>query len=59
MAEKSNPPCDLCGLDVESEDFVIRTREKTLKFCCEGCVGIFRMLNDPEEIDENIDQAAE
>lgn len=59
MANGDTPPCDLCGLDVETDSFTIKTKDKVLKFCCDGCVGIYRMLNDVEEVEEENDQAAE
>lgn len=36
--------CDLCGLDVGLQPLLLRTRQKTLQFCCEGCRGIYQML---------------
>ena len=42
--------CDLCGLDVGKKPFFLHTAEKTLQFCCEGCVGIYRMLNNVQEV---------
>jgi hypothetical protein len=48
MSEKRG--CDLCGLDVGNRPFLLRTAEKTLQFCCEGCVGIYRMLNNVREV---------
>lgn len=38
--------CDLCGLDVGKQPFPLRTPEKTLQFCCEGCKGIYQMLHN-------------
>jgi hypothetical protein len=43
--------CDLCGLPVERDDFRIRTPERILHFCCEGCQGIYRLLHQPVEVD--------
>ena len=50
--ENKNPPpsCDLCGLAVETDRYLIHTQERTLHFCCGGCQGIYRMLHQPEEI---------
>jgi len=48
MSEKRG--CDLCGLDVGKKPFFLHTAEKTLQFCCEGCVGIYRMLNNVQEV---------
>lgn len=42
-------PCDLCALDVGVRPFILRTPEKTLEFCCEGCLGIYQMLHDIKE----------
>lgn len=44
--------CDLCGLPVERDDFRIRTPERILHFCCGGCQGIYRLLHQPVELDE-------
>jgi len=45
--------CDLCGLPVEVSGFTLLTKEGKKTFCCEGCQGIFQMLNEenllPEE----------
>ena len=43
--------CDLCGLPVERDEYVLRTPERTLHFCCEGCLGIYRMLHQPQELE--------
>ena len=56
---KTSPPCDLCGLDVETDAFTIRTQDGVLKFCCDGCEGIYRMLNDVTEIKADDERAAE
>jgi hypothetical protein len=41
--------CDLCGLAVEVEGFKLITQtEGAKKFCCEGCKGIFQMLNEED-----------
>ncbi len=39
-------PCDLCGLDVGAKPFTLKTAERTLEFCCEGCQGIYQLLHD-------------
>jgi len=39
-------PCDLCALDCGNKPFELATPEKTLQFCCEGCRGIYEMLNE-------------
>ena len=38
--------CDLCGLPVEIEGFTLLTKEGNKEFCCEGCQGIYQMLNE-------------
>lgn len=38
-------PCDLCGLPVEVEGFELATVQGVKRFCCEGCLGVFRMLH--------------
>lgn len=52
MADEKKP-CDLCGLPVEVTGFTLLTKEGGKTFCCEGCQGIFQMLNEdsllPEE----------
>ena len=52
MAEEKKS-CDLCGLPVEVEGFTLLTKEGKKEFCCEGCQGIYQMLNEdnllPEE----------
>ena len=40
--------CTLCGLDVGERLFVLQARQGTLEFCCEGCLGIYRMLHEGE-----------
>jgi len=45
-----NATCDLCGLPVGLQDFSLATPERTFRFCCEGCKGIYQMLNDIEDI---------
>lgn len=46
--------CDLCGLPVETEGFTLLTNEKDSKkqFCCEGCQGIYQMLNEDKILPE-------
>lgn len=45
MADEKKP-CDLCGLPVEIEGFTLLTKEGKKDFCCEGCQGIYEMLNE-------------
>jgi Putative metal-binding domain of cation transport ATPase len=44
-----NATCDLCGLPVGHQDFSLPTPERTFRFCCEGCKGIYQMLNDIDD----------
>jgi len=44
--------CDLCGLPVEIPDFRLETREGVKQFCCEGCLGIYRMLHEEEIVEQ-------
>jgi hypothetical protein len=37
--------CDLCGLPVLKDGLHLKTVEKEMAFCCEGCRGIWVMLN--------------
>ena len=45
--------CDLCELPVEVEGCTLLTKKGKKEFCCEGCQGIYQMLNEdtllPEE----------
>ena len=50
--DTNSRPCDLCGLDVGAQPFILCTREKTLQFCCEGCKGIYQMLHNIEDVTE-------
>jgi hypothetical protein len=38
--------CDLCGLAVEIPGFTLKTKEGYKAFCCEGCKGIYHLLNN-------------
>ncbi|MDK9702275.1 MAG: hypothetical protein OEL20_03990 [Sulfuritalea sp.] len=42
-------PCDLCSLPVGIRPFTLATPEKTFRFCCEGCKGIYQMLHQINE----------
>ena len=46
----ANTPCDLCALPVGVKPFLLTQEGRTLKFCCEGCLGIYQMLHDINEI---------
>jgi hypothetical protein len=41
--------CDLCGLDVGVRPLLLAWGGRQLQFCCEGCLGIYRMLHEGEE----------
>ncbi len=43
---KETAYCDLCRLPVEDDRFFLDTPEKRLRFCCEGCKGIYMLLHD-------------
>lgn len=51
MSIDPKSPCNLCALEVGPHPHLLHTREKDFVFCCEGCVGIYKMLNDVDEID--------
>jgi len=51
MAEEK-PSCDLCSLPVEIPDFRLQTRNGVKQFCCEGCLGIYRMLHEDEIVEQ-------
>jgi hypothetical protein len=38
--------CDLCGLSVETPGFTLKTKDGDKAFCCEGCKGIYHLLNE-------------
>ncbi|MCC7309753.1 MAG: hypothetical protein IT510_00695 [Sulfuritalea sp.] len=51
MSEAWDPraPCDLCSLPVGIKPFTLTAPEKTFRFCCEGCKGIYQMLHQINE----------
>ena len=49
--------CDLCGLPIEVAGFMLNTTEGSKKFCCEGCQGIYQMLNEENLLPDNADGA--
>ena len=49
---EDKPSCDLCSLPVEIPDFQLQTKNGVKRFCCEGCLGIYRMLHEDEIIEE-------
>jgi hypothetical protein len=44
--------CDLCSLTVEVPNFTLKTKEGDKAFCCEGCLGIYQMLNEDQIMNE-------
>ena len=46
----ADAPCDLCALPVGAKPFLLAQDGKSLKFCCEGCLGIYQMLHDINEV---------
>lgn len=44
--------CDLCGLPVEVSGFILNTKEGEKQFCCEGCKGIYGMLQEEDYLVE-------
>ncbi len=44
--------CDLCRLPVEVDEFHLQTKQGLKRFCCEGCLGIYRMLHEEEIVME-------
>lgn len=45
--------CDLCGLPVETPGFTLKTKEGDKAFCCEGCKGIYQLLNEDQVLAES------
>lgn len=45
--------CDLCGLAVEVKGFKLKTQAGSKQFCCEGCKGIFQMLNEEDVLSDD------
>jgi hypothetical protein len=45
--------CDLCGLAVEVSGFTLPTKEGKKCFCCEGCKGIYQLLNEDQILPES------
>jgi len=52
---KDKKKCDLCGLPVEIKGFKTHTVHGDKDFCCEGCKGIYEMLNESELLTEPTD----
>jgi hypothetical protein len=49
--------CDLCGLPVEIDGFKLATKDEQKDFCCEGCLGIYQMLNEENLLPKDIDNS--
>jgi len=46
--KKKHYPCDLCGQPVKVSGFSSEVSGEEKRFCCEGCLRIFQLLN-PEQ----------
>jgi len=44
--------CDLCGLEV-GKPFVFTEQGEEKIFCCEACLGIYRLLYEDEEPEDD------
>jgi len=44
-------PCDLCQLPVETKGYEVQTIQGNKRFCCEGCLGIYRMLHEGDIVE--------
>jgi hypothetical protein len=49
--KQSQEICTLCGLLVEIEGFAFTTEAGTQKFCCAGCLSIYQLLNNDDNIE--------
>ncbi|MDQ5878021.1 MAG: hypothetical protein QG638_753 [Pseudomonadota bacterium] len=47
--------CDLCGLKIGAQVWKLKAAGSEVRFCCEGCKGIYQMLNN---IDDDADADA-
>ncbi len=56
---QAKPSCDLCALPVEISDFILNTKSGIKRFCCEGCLGIYRLLHEDELAEEVEDPSQE
>ncbi len=54
---EAKPSCDLCALPVEILGFKLKTRTGIKRFCCEGCLGIYRLLHEDEIAEETWDSS--
>jgi Putative metal-binding domain of cation transport ATPase len=43
---KYKKTCDLCGQTVEIKGFSLVTEKSRKKFCCAGCLNIYRLLTE-------------
>lgn len=41
--------CHLCGLKIGVQVWTVRHEGREMRFCCEGCKGIYQMLNNLED----------
>jgi hypothetical protein len=51
-------PCDLCALPVGIRPFRLALPDRSLEFCCDGCLGIYQMLHDIKEVSPEFGQTA-
>jgi ribosome-binding protein aMBF1 (putative translation factor) len=47
--------CDLCGLKIGAQVWKLKVAGNEIRFCCEGCKGIYQMLNN---IDDSADDTS-
>lgn len=53
--DQTKPCCDLCTLPVEIPDFTLKTKSGIKRFCCEGCLGIYRLLHEDQLAEEAVE----
>ncbi len=56
MSDKKES-CDLCGLVVEEHGrYCLELADESLTFCCDACLGIYKLLNeiDEDEVQESV-----
>ncbi len=41
--------CELCGMEIQGSPVVLQTKERRLEFCCEGCLGVYKLFNEVED----------
>jgi len=46
-------PCDLCGQPVKVAGFALKMPLTQKKFCCEGCLSIYQLLNPEPQPNNN------